>query len=134
MNSEFEWRNQMRKLGGPVEPECDLWPSIAARIANEPAQVSTTARRRHLGWIALAATILVAVGAALTVYRLPHVAPARVEATVAAAPVPSSPSATGRSPSASEAMDGRERPPEAMYGREGPRTALDWAVPADPQL
>ena len=131
MNTEFEWRSGMRKLGGPVEPERDLWPSIAARIANEPAQVSTSSHRRHIGWIALAATILVAVGAGLTVYRLPHVAPARVEPTVAAVPPAPEPVATkadelppGRSPSA----------PEAMDGREGPRTALDWAVPADPQL
>ena len=33
MNNEFEWRNQMRKLSGPVEPARDLWPAIAARIA-----------------------------------------------------------------------------------------------------
>jgi hypothetical protein len=129
MNSEFEWRNQMRKLGGPVEPERDLWPSIAARIASEPAQVPAPSRRARLGWIAIAATVLVAVGAALTAYRLPHVAPPSVEPTVAAVPPAPTPARAdelppGRSPSA----------PEAMDGREGPRTALDWAVPADPQL
>ena len=37
-----------------------------------------------------------------------------------------SPSATGgRSPSAPEAMDGREGPPEATDGREGPSEAMD---------
>jgi RNA polymerase sigma-70 factor (ECF subfamily) len=36
-------------------------------------------------------------------------------------PMGRSPNAPGRSPSASEAMDGRERPPEAMDSQEGPK-------------
>ena len=35
MNTEFEWRNEMRKLGGAVEPARDLWPAIHARIVLE---------------------------------------------------------------------------------------------------
>jgi hypothetical protein len=125
MNNEFEWRNEMRKLGGPVEPVRDLWPSIAARIAGTPAQMPARLRRRQVGWFAIAATVIVAIGAGTTAYRW-------------------QPSAPGRSPSAAEAMDGRERPPgqspgsastaQASDGRERSRTALDWAVPADPQL
>jgi hypothetical protein len=125
MNNEFEWRNEMRKLGGPVEPARDLWPSIAARIAGMPAQMPARPRRRQVSWFAIAATVIVVIGAGATAYRWQHSAP-------------------GRSPSAAEAMDGRERPPgkspgsastvQASDGPERPRTALDWAVPADPQL
>jgi hypothetical protein len=125
MNNEFEWRNEMRKLGGPVEPAGDLWPSIAARIAGTPAQMPARPRRRQVGWFAIAATVIVAIGAGTTAYRWQSSTP-------------------GRSPSAAEATDGRERPPgtslgnaktaQAPSGPERPRTALDWAVPADPQL
>ena len=34
--SEFEWRSEMRKLGGSVEPARDLWPTIEAKIAMLP--------------------------------------------------------------------------------------------------
>ncbi|MEP6483913.1 MAG: hypothetical protein ABJB01_05645 [Rudaea sp.] len=63
--SEFEWRNGMRKLGGPVEPSRDLWPDIASRIATIPAQ-----RRSRVPAFAVAATMLVACGAALFAWRL----------------------------------------------------------------
>jgi hypothetical protein len=114
MNSEFEWRNQMRKLDQPVEPDRDLWPSIAARIASEAAPMQAATRRRHLGWLAIAATVIVAVGAALTAYRLPNVAAPQL-----------SPSMTAIPPAPVPAM---------MASEEVPRTALDWAIPADPQL
>ena len=57
MNSEFEWRNQMRKLGGAVEPARDLWPHIQARL--QPAA------RRDAGWprLAAAAMFLIVCGA-----------------------------------------------------------------------
>jgi acetyltransferase len=41
-----------------------------------------------------------------------------------------SPSATGRSPSAAEAMDGRERPAEAMDGRERPAETMEPEIHA----
>jgi len=69
MNNEFEWRNEMRKLGGLVEPARDLWPSIAARIAGMPAQMPARPRRRQVGWFAIAATVIVVVGAGTTAYR-----------------------------------------------------------------
>jgi len=50
MNSEFEWRNQMRKLGGAVEPARDLWPQIQARL--QPAV------RREAAWPRLAAAAM----------------------------------------------------------------------------
>ena len=57
MNSEFEWRNQMRKLGGAVEPTRDLWPQIHARL--QPAA------RREAAWprLAAAAMFLIVCGA-----------------------------------------------------------------------
>ena len=58
--SEFEWRNGMRKVGGPVEPARDLWPDIEAKISALPQQ-----RRSRLPAFAIAATLLVACGAAL---------------------------------------------------------------------
>jgi hypothetical protein len=113
MNHEFEWRNQMRKLAGPVEPARDLWPAIAARLADAPEQAPP--RRWTGAWMALAATVLVAVGAGGAAWRWQLAAPVAPPQTIAqqqqpAAPVP------------------------ASAAQELPRTALDWAMPADPAL
>lgn len=63
--TEFEWRKQMRDLGGPVQPQRDLWLDITARI--EAQQQTTTIapprRSRWIGGLALAASVLVAVTA-----------------------------------------------------------------------
>ncbi len=112
MNNEFQWRNEMRKLGGPVDPARDLWPSIAARISVAPSAVRT--HRRYLGWMAIAATVLVAVGAATTAVRWRRVESVPVQPTVAQVPAAA--------------------PLAPVAVAELPRTALDWAVPADPQL
>ena len=113
MNHEFEWRNQMRKLGGPVEPARELWPDIAARIAGAPARASG---RRIGPWLALAATLVVALGAGVIAYRGPGSA------------APDRPSlASTHAPAAA--------PTASLASTEEPqRTALDWAVPADPAL
>lgn len=63
MNDEFAWRNQLRQLGGGMEPQRDLWPQIAARIAVPPA-----ARRLRMG-LGLAATLMMAFGAATIAWR-----------------------------------------------------------------
>jgi len=111
MNHEFEWRNQMRKLGGPVEPARELWPDIAARIAGAPAQ--SASRRRIAPWLALAATLAVAVGAGVIVYRGPgHATP----------------------DASTQASTQRPVAPPATPAEEPQRTALDWAVPSDPAL
>ena len=119
MNNEFQWRNEMRKLGGAVEPARDLWPSIAARLAAEPADVAAAfSRRRQMVWLAVAATLLVAVGSALTAYRWQRTAapPSAPEnETAAAAPTAAATAAVAES-------------------SERPSTAFDWAVPADPLL
>ena len=81
--SEFEWRNGMRKLGGSLEPERDLWPDIEAKIATLPQQ-----RRSRLPAFAVAATVLVACGAALFAWQtqtLPVAPPPRVATTAPAA-------------------------------------------------
>ncbi len=61
--SEFEWRNGMRRIGGPVEPARDLWPDIAAQL--QPA----AARRSRMPAFAVAATLLIACAAALIVWQ-----------------------------------------------------------------
>lgn len=63
--SEFEWRNEMRKLGGSVEPVRDLWPDIRARIDAAPRRNTRSFR----GW-AIAATILAACGVAALAWRV----------------------------------------------------------------
>ena len=65
MNTEFQWRSQMRQLGGSVEPEHDLWPGIAGQIATRP-----TARQHRLQVaFAIAATLVIALGAGLVAQR-----------------------------------------------------------------
>ena len=115
MNNEFQWRNELRKLGGPAEPARDLWPAIALRI-DAAAPVARPRRRHAMSW-AIAATLIVAIGAGVLMTHgqrgdatrvVPAIAqaPQRIEAT---APVPAATTQT-------------------------PRTALDWDVPDDPTL
>ena len=121
MNNEFLWRNQMRKQAEPVEPEHDLWPAIAARLTTTAAS-HRRSRRSQLGWLAIAATLVVAGGAGLTAWRwqravpLPPVAMTATDAQpVAAQPVVAQPVANSGAATAE-------------------LTALDWAVPDDPAL
>lgn len=109
MNHEFEWRNRMRELGGTVEPTRDLWPAIAARIAGG-ASAPVRSRRRVGAWLAMAATLVAAVGAGSVAWRAQHSAPAR-------------------HPQAQPAV--ATAVPRAD---ELPPTALGWALPADPAL
>lgn len=117
MNNEFQWRNEMRKLAGAVNPARDLWPAIATQIAPAPALAPASARRRRAGWMAIAATLVVGVGTATTAYRWQR-----------SEPVVGGPKVTQRQADPVAAIV------EPGSGRERPRTALDWAVPADPQL
>lgn len=105
--SEFEWRNEMRKLNEPIETTRDLWPDISVRIAQQPPVASRHQWRR--GFAAIAASVVAASGAGLLAYRLDR----DVAATGAA------PNAIAARSAASESV---------------PRTALDWAVPSDPKL
>ncbi len=122
MNNEFLWRNQMRKQAEAVEPGHDLWPAIAARLATTTAS-HRRSRRSQIGWLAIAATLVVAGGASLTAWRwqraAPMPAPVAVTASdsqqVAAQPIAAQPVANSTAPA-----------PEL--------TALDWAVPDDPAL
>lgn len=113
MNQEFEWRNQMRKLGAPVEPARDLWPTIAARL-DGAASNRGRARRRRVAWVAIAASLFVAFGAGLSVHRWQR------------SPSPS--------PSPSSAIADRPVAAVASEGVEAPRTPLDWDVPGDAAL
>jgi hypothetical protein len=80
--SEFEWRSEMRKLSGAIEPARDLWPAIEARIAALPNRRS----RRPLIF-SMAAALLVACGAAVSAWRLHTVAPVSPPDVVATAAV-----------------------------------------------
>jgi len=71
MNNEFQWRNQMRKLNEAVEPARDLWPDIAARIAQPVAAVPRRQWRRPA--LALAASLVLGVGAVFTASQLQRV-------------------------------------------------------------
>jgi hypothetical protein len=64
MNTEFQWRSQMRQLGGSVEPVHDLWPGITARIATRAAR-----QNRLQVAFAIAATLVIALGAGLVAQR-----------------------------------------------------------------
>ena len=109
MDNEFQWRNQMRKLNEAVEPARDLWPAIAARLA-EPA--AAPQRRSWRGPVfAIAASLILAAGAGLTAYRLNRPTP----------------------PPPSDVASLNPAKPGAVNETTAP-TALDWAVPADPKL
>ena len=117
MNNEFLWRNQMRKQAEAVEPEHDLWPAIAARL-NATATSHRRSRRSRIGWLAIAATLVVAGGAGLTAWRWQRAVPV---------PAPVAMTATDVQPVAAQ--------PVANSGAPAPElTALDWAVPDDPML
>jgi hypothetical protein len=57
MNHEFEWRKQLRKLGGEVEPSRDLWPDIDARIGAAGRTPARPVRAHRGAWLALAAQV-----------------------------------------------------------------------------
>ena len=61
--SEFELHRGLRGLPREREPGRDLWPGIAARIAAAPAPVlpARAPRPARSGWLALAASVLLAV-------------------------------------------------------------------------
>jgi len=75
MNNEFEWRNQMRKLGDPVQPARDLWPAVAAQIAAQRPQRALFPR---IG-LAIAASLVVAFAASLIAQRVQQHRPAVAE-------------------------------------------------------
>jgi hypothetical protein len=107
MNSEFQWRQGMRTLDEKIEPATDLWSAIAARIAIEERTVAQSSRGAwRQRFAAIAATLVIASGAGLIARRAGN-----LDAGTAAVPV---------------ARGG--------ISITAPRTALDWAVPADPKL
>jgi len=115
MNNEFLWRNQMRKQAEAVEPARDLWPAIAARLATTTAS-HRRSRRSQIGWLAIAATLVVAGGAGLTAWRWQHAV--RVPAPVAV----------------TEIRPDTGQPVASTIATAPELTALDWAVPDDPAL
>ena len=65
MNNEFEWRNEMRKLNGSMEPARDLWPQIASNLA---FQRPGRPRSLRVG-MAIAATLVMVCAAGLIAQR-----------------------------------------------------------------
>jgi hypothetical protein len=78
IDNEFAWRNELRKLGGDAQPQRDLWPQIAARIAVRPA---TQRWRMGLG---LAATLTLGFGVATLAWRTQSANTIRIAATTPA--------------------------------------------------
>jgi hypothetical protein len=106
-NNEFQWRSGMRKLDEKIEPATDLWSAIAARIQLEDRVVPLSSRGAwRQRFAAIAATLVIVSGAGLIAYRAGNVEVASTLPT--------------RAPSG--------------ISVNVPRTALDWAVPADPKL
>lgn len=71
MNNEFEWRNEMRKLGGPVQPARDLWPGVAMGIRAQRAQ----RRWPRIGMAIAAALILVSAAGLIAQRTAPRHSP-----------------------------------------------------------
>ena|SRR5450432_2469295 len=104
MNNEFQWRNEMRQLGGAVEPVRDLWPGITTRLVTHRIGEQRTRRRAPRIGFAIAATVLIACGAGLIAQRMQF--HAQTAAIVAL----------------------------ASEDTAVPRPALDWVTPENPVL
>ena len=62
--NEFEWRRQLRDLQQAQVPRRDLWPAIDAALDQVATHPPGRAPRRHLlAWVAVAASLLLVVGA-----------------------------------------------------------------------
>ena len=61
--TEFEMQRKLRAMNAPREPDRDLWPAIAARIA-APSETSAqhATRRRWIPLAAAASTVLAIAG------------------------------------------------------------------------
>lgn len=87
MTLHFEDRQKLRALAQPVEPQRDLWPTIAAHI-----ETQARAPRRRMRWLAMAASLACAavIVGALGIRALhsprPATSPARIAAAASAAP------------------------------------------------
>lgn len=67
--SEFEWRKGLRDLGGPVQPQRDLWLDLAARLEQTPQGLPQRTPRRWLPAFAAAASLLLGAGLVFTLAR-----------------------------------------------------------------
>ena len=68
--TEFETQRQLRAMNAPRQPEHDLWPAIAARIAASSGTSAPQATRRRWMPLAAAASTVFAIVGALTFLAL----------------------------------------------------------------
>jgi hypothetical protein len=70
--TDFEVQHRLREMNVPRPPQSDLWPAIAARIAEAPAR--TRVIRRRAAWlpIAAAAALLLAIAGTFSIALLQH--------------------------------------------------------------
>ncbi len=61
--NDLEWRRALRRLNAPHAPQRDLWPDIATRIATADAGMRGPARSWHRALPAIAAGVVLALGA-----------------------------------------------------------------------
>jgi len=81
--NEFEWRKQLRDLRTDLEPPVQVWTAIVSRIERNDAEgvtASDSRRRRNSGqWarpaLAVAATLVVGIGIAITLAWAPPSSP-----------------------------------------------------------
>ena len=68
--TEFEMQRKLRAMNAPREPDRDLWPSIAARIALSSETAAPRATRRRWIPLAAAASTVFAIAGGLTFFAL----------------------------------------------------------------
>jgi hypothetical protein len=68
--TEFEIQRDLRAMNAPRNPERDLFPSIAARIAAESGAVAAPVRRRRWIPLAAAAGTLFAIVGGITLFAM----------------------------------------------------------------
>ena len=84
LDDTLRW--QLRALRRDAAPGHDLWPGIAARLATHPRQAAAPRRARWLQPVAMAASVLLVVGAVGWLsgdgFRSPPSSPTTVQATL----------------------------------------------------
>jgi hypothetical protein len=83
--TDFELLRDLRALRQPVQPDADLWPAIAARIA--PAAGAAPSARRPMWPEALAASVMLGISVLMAVGGAPS-APVEPQAPMAEAGLP----------------------------------------------
>lgn len=125
---EAELRMALRALRRDIEPERDLWPEIAANL---PPQRAVRPRRFPIWPMALAASMLLAVGVAWQAHVPQSAPPAALEEQVATTPLPREAQALSTHYQAAlRELDVRSAPPSWQPGLEALDRSADQVLAA----